>query len=143
MPHNIRWGIFVYIIIDLSQIYDMNIDIANALEIKHGDVILVPGCEPISTVTSVTLDTTRECNNAEVSLSAALEAIPEATIRVTPNPLTRWFVLPEGPSTPHECPCRSIEDYYELLRQIPSESQETEDQPPVGCDGFDYYRACK
>ena len=126
--------------------------IRNALRIWESNIILVPGNEPISTVTSVSNVWSHnpfvkriedEVTAAYISLTRALEVIPDATIMfLNPHPAYRYFVLPKGPP-PHgnECPCGVVEDYYRLLRENADVGIQPETQKPTLdqiCAGFDY-----
>lgn len=91
--------------------------IANKLEVQAGNVILVPGCEPTSSLTSFTLDANRKCKASVISVADALEAIPGATLEFQRNPTKLFFVLPAGPPVTPGCnSCSSIDDYYQALR---------------------------
>ena len=108
----------------------MTFKIQNRLEILRGNKILVPGCEPTSAFSSSTLAENRECKMTVVDLKDALEAIPEATVISIRNPLTRFFVLPDGPPPAMgDCDCRQT-DWYQLLRDIGEEM----DAPSNGCN---------
>lgn len=100
-----------------------------ALEVLGTGMILVPGCEPTSAMSSDTLTRFNECECATVPLDVALEAIPGSTIRFGINNNTgirlRWFVLPE--ECP-ECPCNGQPDYYGILRGL---CQEPEPEPEL------------
>jgi hypothetical protein len=96
----------------------MTFKIQNRLQILHGNKILVPGCEPTSAFSSTTLAENRDCKTTIVDLADALEAIPEATIVSWRNPLTRFFVLPDGPPPAMgDCDCKQT-DWYQILRDI-------------------------
>lgn len=120
----------------------MNFKVSNKIEVRRGGYILVPGCEPLSNLTSPTLLANFEvCNNTYVKLEDALEAIPDATIEYTYNPFTRWFVLPSGSPAP-EFGCREMtcDDWYAILRAIPSTNISADE---LDCgkykDSFDYF----
>lgn len=105
----------------------MTIRICNLLEVRAGNKIIVPGCEPTSAFTSPTLAENRECKQTVVDLQAALEAIPGSTIISIRNPGSGrpkglFFKLPDGPPTPPGCrTCTAIEDHYAKLREIGEE----------------------
>lgn len=100
-----------------------DISIANKLEVLAGNVLLVPGCEPTSAFTSVTLDANRKCKASVISVHEALEAIPGATLEFLRNPTKMFFVLPSGPPTSPGCnSCDAVQDYYQLLRDAGTES---------------------
>lgn len=95
--------------------------ISYQLEILGTNKIIVPGCEPSSTITSKTLNAYLAlhcCGSATVDLAVALSVIPGSYIKFGVNYYKsgvrqRWFVLP--PITP-QCPCKSHDDYYKILR---------------------------
>lgn len=94
-----------------------DISIANKLEVLAGNVLLVPGCEPVSAFTSVTLDANRKCKSSVISVADALEAIPGATLEFQRNPTKLFFVLPAGPPVTPGCnDCSSVVDFYQALR---------------------------
>lgn len=93
------------------------------LEVKGNNKVLVPGCEPTSSLSSRTLSAYLAagagCKNALVDLNAALAAIPGSFVKYGINfnkgVRQRWFVLPPiGPT----CPCQTYIDYYNILKQI-------------------------
>jgi len=119
------------------------IKIANKLEIKRGNVIQVPGCEPLSAVTSFTLLTSNDCQNTQVTLEDALDAIPGSTVEMTLNPKTRYFVFPDGPPPQFGCTIQYCNDWYAILRTV-GQPVEITDPACEGkpTDGFDYFNGC-
>jgi hypothetical protein len=112
------------------------ITIERKLEVLGNNKLLVPGCEPTSAVTSVTLMAYQRregtCKNAVVSLQDALDAIPGSRLEFGTNfnaPRKRWFVLP--PFDPSACPCVGETDWYGVLRSLATE------EVPV-TDRYDY-----
>lgn len=112
------------------------ITINRALEVLHGGKLLVPGCEPTSAVTSITLMIYQRregsCKNAVVSLQDALDAIPGSRLEFGSNfnsPRKRWFVLP--PFDVNDCPCPHETDWYGVLRSLAQE------EAPI-VEKFDY-----
>lgn len=96
------------------------------LEVIGNNKVLVPGCEPTSAVTSVTLMIYQQregtCRNAVVGLQEALDAIPGSRLEFGTNfgtPRKRWLVLP--PFDPSDCPCTAETDWYGVLRSIAQE----------------------
>lgn len=96
-------------------------NITYQLEILGNNKIIIPGCEPSSSITSKTLNAYLAlhcCGSATIDLSVALAVIPGSYIKFGVNYnkrgiRQRWFVLP--PITP-ECPCKSYDDYYKILK---------------------------
>src|SRR4051812_14569501 len=92
--------------------------IVRRLDVLGTDKVLVPGCEPTSTVTSATLFKQQSCKNFTVPLQQALDAIPGSKVEFGTNwgdagPRKRWFVLPQ---VPQGC-CNQV-DYYRVLRDL-------------------------
>lgn len=129
----------------------MTIEIANKLEVKRGNgalagFIQVPGCEPLSDLTSASLLANRECGTTLVRLEDALEAIPGSSTTITYNPTILWFILPSGPPPAHGCSGNNTcTDYYEILRNIgqPFEDEVVNDCGKKATDSFDWFRGFK
>ena len=51
-----------------------------------------------------------------MTLTKAMELIPEATLYYQHDMANRWFILPEGPPPPGKCPTGCVEDWYTILR---------------------------
>jgi len=101
-----------------------DVNVSLQLEVKPGNKILVPGCEPTSAMSSRTLSAylkkSGRCKNALVPLNAALAAIPGSYVKFANNfnrggYRQRWFVLP---SVTPQCPCPQQIDWYEVLRSL-------------------------
>ena len=121
----------------------MSFKIQNRLEILRGNKILVPGCEPTSAFTSPTLAENRDCKMTVVDLADALKAIPEATIVTIRNPMTRFFVLPDGPPPAMgDCNCKQT-DWYQILRDIGSEVEAPQDSRICSQPYFSSGRICE
>lgn len=118
------------------------IRIANKLEVKRGNVIQVPGCEPLSAVTSFTLLANNPCANTQVALADALDAIPGSSVQILLNPRTLVFVLPDGPPSQYGCATETCNDWYAILRELGEPVPEEEDQlcePGKASDSFEYF----
>ena len=115
-----------------------DIQIANRLEVLLGNVIIVPGCEPTSAISSPTLAVNSNCRASTIPLATALEAIPGSTIEIRYNPMRWFFVLPAGPPTQPGCnTCVSTADYYQMLRDAAPPVPPQEDTYVAGqCDPF-------
>lgn len=93
------------------------------LEIIPPNKILVPGCEPTSSLSSRTLSAYMAkfgCGSALVDVNVALAAIPGSYIKYASNFnrgsfRQKWFVLPA--ITPY-CPCEPYPDYYQILKGL-------------------------
>ena len=100
----------------------MSIKIKNKLEILPGNVIRIPGCEPVTSFTSLALAANLDCNASVISLEDAIAAIPDAKIirvlRPSGVPGTgKFFELPSGPQTDGaECPPTDVPDFYRILK---------------------------
>ena len=120
-----------------------NITISVVLNVIRGDRVLVPGCEPTSTLTSTRMmSEMREqglCTCAIVDLADILEAIPGSYTKYIPNSghmgSRKLLVLPPFGQV---CPCGATysTDYYEVIRSLCREATEEEVQELLGCDAF-------
>ncbi len=106
--------------------------IENRLEVIGTDTIIIPGCEPGSTVTSPTLYRYSTCPGVMVKLADALAAVPGSRIEFQINngesngSRKKWFVLP--PYNP-DCPCQNPIDVYGILRGLATKQEDiTEEQ---------------
>jgi len=80
----------------------MRFEIKNKLEIRPGNVIQVPGCEPVSSLTGLALSRNMSCNASIIPVADVLRLIPGSRIvgKFTPAGQngTGWFLeLPDGP----------------------------------------------
>ena len=130
----------------------MSIVIRNKLEILPGNVLRVPGCEPVSSFTSLSLAANIDCNASVISLKDAVLAIekvtgerPRIVVVLRPTGLTgtgKFLELPDGPPPQgRECPCKpASEDWYKILKEAakPLDFGAREDGIPEGCDGFNF-----
>ena len=88
-----------------------------------GNKIVIPGCEPTSSLTSAALSYNLSqfgCNDALIDLDKALEAIPGSYIKWGSNynrgnTRQKWYVLP---TISTECPCDKYDDYYAILKNL-------------------------
>lgn len=93
------------------------------LEVLANNKILVPGCEPTSSLSSVTLSiylSKNRCGNSLVDLNDALQHIPGSYVKFgnnfnRGNRRQKWFVLPP---VNINCPCDNYIDWYEELRKL-------------------------
>jgi hypothetical protein len=106
---------------------DNGVYIYRKLDVLAGDKLLVPGCEPTSTISSKMLAAQlreRNCGTALVDLADALEAIPGSTIEYgihwTMGYRKKWLVLPP---VKQGCPCTPVEDYYAILRELANQEE--------------------
>jgi hypothetical protein len=112
--------------------------VALKLEVIGQDVIIVPGCEPTSALSSDTLARFNTCTSATVKLADALAAIPGSSVQFQINNgesnggRKKWFVLPEHNFT---CPCEDYPDYYRILRELSPEEEKEVDF--TGCEVLD------
>jgi hypothetical protein len=117
--------------------------IANKLEVLPGNIMLLPGCEPTSEMTSANLSVNMYCPKTHIRLATALTAIPAATIIIISNcgdGVTRkYFVLPDGPPPGMGDCCRGSGDWYAILRAA-AFADEPVESGPMECqsDGFGY-----
>ena len=127
--------------------------IGNKLEVLPGNVLLLPGCEPTSAITSYDLLINRNCPKTFIKLSTAIAAIPEARIVFIPNWgdfARKFFILPSGPP-PAVGSCCSGPDWYQILKDAAAEEETVtpETCDPNNCCGWTGYmgamncEACK
>lgn len=122
---------------------DTRVFIRNMLEIRPGGIIMVPGCEPVSSQTSLALATNMKCNASFISVQKALQVIPGSRVIrgvMTPygqNGTGMFFTLPEGPPPDgYVCPKDCPPDWYAILRANAGEPEQQ--QGPEECAGFNY-----
>lgn len=132
----------------------MNVHIGNLLRIYEGDILLIPGCEPVSTVTFSstvwaqnpyveTIYTDNICPASYITLERAREAIPDGEIVYLGSTglAYKYFRLPDGPPTPYGCPCGAVGDWYQILRDnadTPEAPEETKKTLSEICQGFGF-----
>lgn len=134
----------------------MVIPIKNKLEILPGNVLRVPGCEPVSSFTSLALAANVECNSSIITLEDAVNAIIDTTgiepriVKVLSPagiPGTGKFLeLPSGPPPDgFRCPPGPRIDWYQILRDNaqPIDTFVGEgDDVPAECISFDNFTGC-
>lgn len=101
-------------------------------EVKPGDWVQVPGCEPTSEITSNTLNQFLNCKHSLIKLTTVLNNIPGSFVEFSYNGgnfRKKFLRLP--PILP-DCPCTNYPDYFEILRQL--DDPETPFTPPSDCD---------
>jgi len=111
------------------------ISFRHQLQIIPGDVILVPGCEPpseISTLRFAANYALSGCDGGYVDLKDALAAIPGSRviqgINFGPRRFKqRWYVFPDQYI---DC-CSKEPDYFAILRALPKSN--TEEEEDEGC----------
>ena len=124
---------------------ETRIEIKNKLEILPGNVIRIPGCEPVTSFTSLALAANIDCNSSIISLEDAVAAIPEARIVKVLSPsgvpgTGKFFELPSGPPRDgNDCEC-SVEDFYRILKEAatPINFDEIDEDGLKDCSGFNY-----
>lgn len=114
------------------------IKVANKLRVYEGNIIMIPGCEPISVVTFLSNQPddvvslfnrfNEICPSSFITLDRAMEVVPGATVRWSHDPAFRWFVLPDGPPPSNFCPGGCSTDWYDILREGANVADLTEDQ---------------
>jgi hypothetical protein len=120
------------------------IEVKNKLEIMPGNVIRVPGCEPVSSLTGTELLKNMDCNASIIPLEDALELIPGSRIIGKFMPAGHvgtglFFELPSGPPPDgNACGC-SVEDYYKILRENAKVRDGDEEPDELNeCSGFNF-----
>ena len=114
------------------------------LNIIPGNKIIVPGCEPSSNLSSLTLGVFMAkggCGSALVDLNLARNAIPGSFVKYGNNynqsgVRQKWFVLP---ATRPGCPCDQNIDYYGILKSLATDNiPETESFDKCDINGMGY-----
>jgi len=121
------------------------IEVKNKLEVKPNGYVQIPGCEPISSLTSLELSRNLTCNCVQIKASEVLRLIPGSKIVRMPNPqgniAVGYFIeLPNGPPPfGNDCPATCYPDWYKILKDNCSPPAEPEE--PL-CAGIDNYTFC-
>jgi hypothetical protein len=114
----------------------------NIIKGDNGGSVLIPGCEPTSTLTSTTMMAEmREadiCKGAIANVNDILEAIPGSRVEYLANAghmgSGKLLVLPGYDQT---CPCSERPDYYAIIRELGDEVTGDELEEILGqCDSF-------
>jgi hypothetical protein len=120
--------------------------IKNKLEILNGNVITVPGCEPVSSVTGTSLLRNINCNASVIPVEDVLRLIPGSKIVkvMTPagqNGTGRFIELPSGPPpNANKCPKICLTDYYRILKENAKVKKPSDKLIVDGdvCSGFNF-----
>lgn len=131
-----------------------DLSIKNLLRVHEGDILLVPGCEPVSTVTFSstiwaqnpyveTIYTDQICPSSYITLDKAREVIPEGEVVYVGSTgfAYRYFRLPSGPPHDGTCPCVTVEDWYQILREnanVPRDEAPKQRTLSDICGGFSF-----
>lgn len=119
------------------------IQLNRKISVLPGNILIVPGTEPSTTITSTTLELEirragRE-SPAIVDLNSALDLIPGSYVELLPNsggPIQKFFVLP-----PQDIDCEAnVVDYFEILRSGARPPSDEEKQMVTTCSSFDDYK---
>lgn len=127
------------------------ITIKNLIEIRPDNTIMIPGCEPISSLTSPTLAANMNFKGSVIDLHQALSLIPGSTITSIYNgggalgTIRRFFVLPDGPPpSPANCSdnpeipiCRK--DWYGILRENATPIAPSSQVPTTSKGGCEFF----
>lgn len=121
----------------------MSILVKNKLEVRASNVLSVPGCEPVSSLTGTALLRDLHCKAAIIPVEDALRLIPGSRLVRTMIPAGNtttglFFELPSGPPpNGNECNNCGV-DYYKILRENARVPDAEEAQVPAPCAGFNY-----
>lgn len=128
------------------------ITIRNVLEVRPDNTILIPGNEPISSLTSNTLAANMINKGSVIGLAEALILMPGSRVEHIYNgggalgTIRRVLVMPDGPppspgncntAKPGEDPipiCRK--DWYQILRDNAKMTGQLESEKPPTVDGI-------
>jgi len=115
------------------------VTIANALNVLpgiKGGLIIIPGCEPATELTSHTLAANMPCKCAYVYVEDALAAIPGSKIEIMPNlEMVGGRKIFRLPPTEVGCPCPSVNDWYRVLKDLCKPDQECVSPTEFGIAG--------
>ena len=120
------------------------ITIRNKLEIQSSNMVKVPGCEPITSMTSDTLARNMCCHASEIPVEECLKLIPGSRIVIALRPTGtsstgRFLELPAGPPPwGNECPPCCVPDWYKIMRKHARVRQSIQDQPHEECSAFGF-----
>jgi len=121
------------------------IEIKNKLEVKPNGYVQIPGCEPISSLSSLELAKNISCECSQILAEDVLRLIPGSKIVRIPNPqgniASGYFIeLPNGPPPfGNKCPAECLPDWYKILKDNCSSPPEPED--PL-CEAIDNFSFC-
>jgi hypothetical protein len=120
--------------------------IRNKLEIMNGNVINVPGCEPVSSVTGTSLLRNNNCAASVIPVADVLRLIPGSRIVRVLTPAGqsgtgRFIELPNGPPpNANKCPKVCLTDYYRILKENARVKESSKKLTIDGdlCSGFNF-----
>jgi hypothetical protein len=121
------------------------ITVRNKLEVHPGNNITIPGCEPVSSLTSTGLLKELQCSSSVIPVKDVLRAIPGSKLvkltSPTGQPGTGWWLeLPSGPP-PDGQSCDCVPDWYSILKSI-IPAQEEVINPDNPCSSFVNFTGC-
>lgn len=92
-----------------------NAIIQNKLEVRPDSFVQIPGCEPISSLTSLRLAQQISCPHSLISVNDLLRCIPGAKLIRGHLGSGYFVVLPSGPP-PNENQCNCNPDWYAIMK---------------------------
>jgi hypothetical protein len=117
------------------------ITIKNKLEVKPTHFVAIPGCEPVSSLSSLKLANAQlfYCKHSLITVKDLLRCIPGARLLRVMMPLghlgSGWFIeLPSGPP-PDGCCLDPNSDWYSIMKTC---AQDEPPKPNPECSGFNY-----
>lgn len=113
----------------------------NVFRGPEGGFVMVPGCEPTSTLTSTTMQAEIMeqdlCDCSIVNVRDIMQAIPGSRLEFIPNNgregTQQLLILP---AVSLECPFPGRPDFYTIFRQLCREPSKDEVEIIKGCDSF-------
>ncbi len=121
------------------------IHISLQLEVQANNKVFIPGCEPMSSLSSKTLSSymakCEYCKNPMVDVDVILDEIEGTYLKLGTNfgrgnMRQKWLVFP---SLEAGCPCGSYEDWYEKLKELAKDTeQESEEFDYCNTTGMGY-----
>lgn len=120
------------------------ITISLQLEVQANNKVFIPGCEPVSSISSKTLASYMAkcdyCENPMVDVDLILEEIPGTYLKLgnnfgRGNMRQKWLVFP---SLQVGCPCGSYDNWYERLKELEGDPVVEEDFEYCNTTGMGY-----
>lgn len=109
--------------------------IKNKLRVNEAGMLIVPGGEPTTSITAISLAKVATPRSV-IPVAEALALIPGSRLVRAYSPFGLFFELPAGPPPDGQvCPAGCSEDWYKLLRENAIEEPMQSDEE---CAGFNY-----
>ena len=120
--------------LDTPSSSEGKIHISLQLEVHANNKVFVPGCEPISSLSSKTLASymakCEYCKNPMIDIEVVLDSIPGTYLKLgvnygRGNMRQKWLVFP---ALAVGCPCGSYDNWYDKLKELADAPVEVEEE---------------